>query len=197
MNDLGVRRQSRRSGTKAVTVVTALLYLVLACSKPAQHEKLMDVGEFQLVDHDGRVFRSSSLKGEPALLFFGYTHCPDACPTTMSKVARAYREAGPVARDIPTLFVSVDPRDNPAVLKRYLGYFSAVPARGLTGSKAQIDAVVKQFGARYEIRDSGSAAGPLVDHTIRLYLLDRDGDVIRLFEPDADPKDIADAMKGA
>ena len=55
--------------------------------------------------------------------------------------------------------------------------------------------MVKQFGARYEIRDSGSAAGPIVDHTIRLYLLDRDGDVIRLFDPDADPKVIADAMK--
>ena len=181
---------------KAATVVAALLYLA-ACTKPVQHEKLMNVGEFQLVDHDGRVFRSSALKGEPALLFFGYTHCPDACPTMMSKVARAYREAGPSARNIPTLFVSVDPRDTPPVLKQYLGYFRAVPAKGLTGSKAQIDAVVKQFGARYEIRDSGSAAGPVVDHTIRLYLLDRDGDVIRLFEPDADPKDIAEAMKGA
>lgn len=174
-----------------------LLLLLAACGQPAQHPKLRRVGDFQLVDHDGRAFRGASLKGRPALLFFGYTHCPDACPTTMSKVARAYREAGPAAREIPTLFVSVDPRDTPAVLKQYLGYFRAVPAKGLTGSKAQIDAVVKQFGARYEIRDSGSAAGPVVDHTIRLYLLDRDGDVIRLFEPDADPKDIADAMKGA
>jgi len=171
-----------------------LLLLLAACSQPAQPEKLMDVGEWSLVDHDGRVFHSSSLKGEPALLFFGYTHCPDACPTMMSKVARAYREAGPAARNIPTLFISVDPRDNPAVLKQYLGYFRAVPAKGLTGSKAQIDAVVKQFGARYGIRDSGSAAGPIVDHTIRLYLLDRDGDVIRLFDPEADPKDIARAI---
>ena len=113
----------------------------------------------------------------------------------MAKVARAYREAGPSANTIPTLFVSVDPRDTPAVLKQYLGYFRAVPATGLTGTKEQLDHVVKQFGARYEIRDSGSAAGPIVDHTIRLYLLDRDGDVIRLFDPDADPKVIADAMK--
>ncbi|HEX6095966.1 MAG TPA: SCO family protein [Thermoanaerobaculia bacterium] len=174
-----------------------LALLLAACGQPTQHEKLMRVGDFQLVDHDGRVFHSTSLQGRPALLFFGYTHCPDACPTTMSKVARAYREAGSAARDIPTLFVSVDPRDTPPVLKQYLGYFRAVPAKGLTGSKAQIDAVVRQFGARYEIRDSGSAAGPVVDHTIRLFLLDRDGDVIRLFEPDADAKDIAKAMKGA
>ncbi len=175
----------------------ALLALVLlaACGGPAHREKLMRVGDFQLVDHDGRVFRSSSLDGQPALLFFGYTHCPDACPTTMAKVARAYREAGPAARNIPTLFVSVDPRDTPPILEQYLGYFRAVPATGLTGSKAQIDAVVKQFGARYEIRDSGSAAGPVVDHTIRLYLLDRDGDVVQLFDPETDAQEIAAAMK--
>ena len=179
--------------TKAATLVAALLYL--ACSQPAQREKLMQPGNFELVDHDGRPFRSASLKGRPALLFFGYTHCPDACPTMMSTVARAYREAGPSAREIPTLFVSVDPRDTPAVLKKYLGYFGAVPAKGLTGSKPQIDAVVKQFGARYEIRETGSAAGPIVDHTIRLYLLDRDGDVIRLFDPGVDPAEIAREMK--
>ena len=172
-----------------------LLLLLFSCAERKAHEKLMDVGPWQLVDHDGRVFRSESLRGQPALLFFGYTHCPDACPTMMSKVARAYREAGPDARRIPTLFVSVDPRDQPRVLKEYLAYFGAVPARGLTGSKAQIDAVVKQFGAQYQIRDTGSAAGPLVDHTIRLYLLDRDGDVAQLFDPDADPAAIAKAMK--
>lgn len=173
-----------------------LLLLVLACSEaPVQREKLMDIGEFELVDHDGRVFRSASLRGTPALLFFGYTHCPDACPTMMSLLARAYRKAGADARGIPTLFVSLDPRDTPPVLKQYLAYFGAVPAKGLTGSKAQIDAVVKQFGARYEIRDTGSAAGPLVDHTIRLYLLDRDGDVVQLFAPGAKPEEIAKAMK--
>ena len=177
--------------SKAVFV---LLVLLAACSRPAKHDKLTIVGNFELVDHDGRVFHSSSLKGQPALLFFGYTHCPDACPTMMAKVARAYREAGPSARRIPTLFVSVDPRDTPAVLKQYLGYFSAVPAKGLTGSKAQIDAVVQQFGARYEIRDTGSAAGPMVDHTIRLYLLDRDGDVAQRFDPNADPSEIAKAI---
>ena len=172
-----------------------LLLLLVACSPSAPQEKLLDVGEFTLVDQDGRVFRSSSLRGKPALLFFGYTHCPDACPTMMSRVARAYRLAGASARDIPTLFVSVDPRDTPPVLKQYLSYFGAVPAKGLTGSKAQIDAVVKQFGATYQIRDSGSAAGPLVDHTVRLYLLDREGDVVKLFDPSTDVKEIARAMK--
>jgi protein SCO1/2 len=149
-------------------------------------------GTFTLVDHDHRPFR---LGDRPALLFFGYTHCPDACPMTMSKIARAYRLAGPAARDIPTLFVSVDPRDTPDILRRYLSYFAAVPAKGLTGSKEQIDAVVRHFEADYEIRDSGSAAGPLVDHTTSVYLLDREGNVAQRFAPDVDPRAIAKAMR--
>lgn len=179
----------------AMRISVLLLVLLVACGGRAPQEKLLDVGEFTLIDHDGRVFRSASLRGRPALLFFGYTHCPDACPTMMSRVARAYRLAGSNARDIPTLFVSVDPRDTPPVLKQYLSYFRAVPAKGLTGSKAQIDAVVKQFGATYQIRETGSAAGPLVDHTVRLYLLDREGDVVRLFDPSTDVKEIAKAMR--
>lgn len=183
--------------SKFLTLTLLPLLLALACSEaPAPLEKLMDTGAFELVDHEGRVFRSTSLRGKPALLFFGYTRCPDACPTTMSALARAYRRAGSEGRRIPTLFVSLDPRDTPPVLKQYLSYFGAVPAKGLTGSKAQIDAVVKQFGARYEIRDSGSAAGPLVDHTVRLYLLDRGGDVVRLFDPGTKPEEIAKAMMG-
>lgn len=176
--------------------ISALAFLLLAaCAQPAEQKKLLDIGSFTLVDHDGRVFRSESLRGKPALLFFGYTHCPDACPTMMSRVARAYRIAGVEAQDVPTLFVSVDPRDTPAVLEQYLSYFAAVPAKGLTGSKAQIDAVVKQFAATYQIRDTGSAAGPLVDHTVRLYLLDRDGDVVRLFDPSTDVEEIAKALE--
>jgi protein SCO1/2 len=150
--------------------------------------------EFTLVDEHGRPFRSSSLRGKPALLFFGYTHCPDACPTIMSRIARAYRDAGAAARGIPTLFVSVDPRDTPPVLKQYLTYFGAVPAKGLTGSKQQIDHVVAQFGARYQIRDSGSAAGPLVDHTLHLYLLGPDGRVAKTFDPNFDPAELAKEM---
>jgi protein SCO1/2 len=112
----------------------------------------------------------------------------------MSRVARAYRIAGARADDIPTLFVSVDPRDTPPKLKEYLSYFRAVPAKGLTGSKTQVDAVVKEFHATYEIRDTGSAAGPIVDHTIKLFLLDRDGDVVQTFDPQSKVEDIAAAM---
>ena len=67
--------------------VSAIALIVLAaCAQPAEQEKLLDIGAFTLVDHDGRVFRSESLRGRPALLFFGYTHCPDACPTMISRL---------------------------------------------------------------------------------------------------------------
>lgn len=181
----------RAAGRAAL--LCALLIAACAQQQPAP-EKLLEIGQFELVDHDGRPFRRAALEGHPSLLFFGYTHCPDACPTMMSKVARAYRLAGPKAREIPTFFVSVDPRDTPPVLKQYLSYFGAVPARGVTGPKPQIDSVVKQFGATYQIRDTGSAAGPMVDHTVRLYLLDREGDVVKLFDPTTDPKEIAEGM---
>lgn len=175
-------------------LVLSLLFLFACAPSPANQEKLMEVADFTLVDHNGKPFQSTSLHGRPALLFFGYTHCPDACPTMLSRVARAYREAGAAADDIPTLFVSVDPRDTPPILAQYLGYFTAVPAIGLTGTKEQIDHVVKQFGAQYVIRDTGSAAGPSVDHTIRLYLLDREGDIVRLFDATDEPAAIAKAM---
>ncbi len=152
--------------------------------------------DLTLIDEQNRPFRFASLRGKPALLFFGYTHCPDACPITLSKIARAYREAGAASRDVPTLFVSVDPRDTPPVLDRYLDYFAGVPARGLTGSREQIDAVVKRFNARYEIRNGGSASGALVDHTLNIYLLDANGKVARSFTPSDDASDIAKALRG-
>jgi protein SCO1/2 len=97
---------------------------------------------FTLTDQDGRPFQLSSLRGRVVLLFFGYTSCPDACPTTLSKLARVYKLLGRHRERVVTLFVSVDPgRDTPRVLKEYLKYFR-VNAVGLTGTKEEIDRVV-------------------------------------------------------
>lgn len=182
--------------SRLLPAVLVVLLLGVGCSEPTGlHRVSMPVGDFTLVGDDGKEFRLSSLRGTPVLLFFGYTHCPDACPTMMSKVAIAYRLAGERARRVPTLFVSVDPRDTPPLLKTYVSYYAAVPARGLTGTKAQIDEVVRQFGASYEIRDTGSAAGPMVDHTIRLYLLDAEGNIAAFFDPSSSPEVIGKEIK--
>ena len=189
-------RTSIPGARRAPLRFAALALLLFACAGPAEiasEETLLTIGDFELIDHEGQPFRLSSLRGRPVLLFFGYTHCPDACPTMMSKLAVAYRNAGPEAKAIPTLFVSVDPRDTPPALKEYLSYF-AIPARGLTGSKETIDEVVQKFAAHYTITPGDSEAGPYVDHTLTLYVLDKEGNVRELFDPTSKPEAIAAAM---
>lgn len=151
-------------------------------------------GDFTLVDEDGKPFHFSQLRGHPALLFFGYTNCPDACPTMLSKLARVYRLVGAPAKDVPTLFVSVDPRDTPPVLKKYLQYYS-MPSIGLTGSKAQIDDAVKRFGASYMIIPHHNDDGFDVSHTTWLYVIDKDGKVVARLDHDSETGEIVEALK--
>jgi cytochrome oxidase Cu insertion factor (SCO1/SenC/PrrC family) len=137
--------------------------------------------EFTLTDQDGQPFELTRLRGQVVLLFFGYTSCPDACPTTLSKLSRIYKLLGPDKDRVVTLFVSVDPqRDTPRVLKEYLKYFH-VNSLGLTGTKEEIDAVVRRYGAKYEIEKTDSAAGYHINHSTDLYLLNQKGELSRRF----------------
>ena len=133
-------------------------------------------GDFTLTDHNGQPFELSSLRGKVVLLFFGYTFCPDACPTTLSKLASVSRKLGDDAKRVKTLYVSVDPgRDTPAVMKDDLSNFD-VDALGLTGTKADIDKVVAKFGAEYEIISTpDSAAKYTIAHSTTLYGIDTEG----------------------
>ncbi len=123
-------------------------------------------------------FQLASLRGKAVLIFFGYTSCPDACPTTLSKFSSVYRQLGSDAKRVKTLYVSVDPRrDTPPVLKADLRAFD-LDALGLTGTKAQIDRVVAQYGAQYEIIPTpDSAMKYTVAHSTTLYVLDPEGRV--------------------
>lgn len=152
-------------------------------------------GDFTLTDENGRQFHLAQLRGKVLLLFFGYTHCPDACPTTMAKLARVTKLLDKDAGRVVTLFVSVDPgRDTPDVLKHYLEYFH-LNSFGLTGTKEEIDAVVKQYGARYEIEQSDSAAGYHVNHSTDLYLLDQKGELAKTFGYNDGIQAIVDAIR--
>src|SRR6516162_6804245 len=93
---------------------------------------------FVLTDHNGQRFELTSLRGKAVMIFFGYTSCPDACPTTLSKLVSVYKRLGEDAKRVKTLYISVDPdRDSPGVLKADLGNFE-LDALGLTGTKAEI-----------------------------------------------------------
>jgi protein SCO1/2 len=160
-----------------------------------QPSRKAEGANFTLTNQDGRAFQLSDLRGRVVLLFFGYTSCPDACPTTLSKLAKVYKLLGPERDRVVTLFVSVDPgRDTPRVLKDYLKYFR-VNSVGLTGTKEEIDRVVHQYGARYEIEKSDSAAGYHINHSTDLYLIGQKGEVAQRFKYEGGTKEIADAVR--
>src|SRR5258708_27696292 len=116
-------------------------------------------GDFALTDDKGAPFNLGGQRGKVVLLFFGYTSCPDACPATMTKLSSVYKGLGADRDRVLTIFISVDPeRDTPEALGKYMRYFG-LNAVGLTGKKAEIDAVVKQYGASYAIEKSDSALG--------------------------------------
>jgi len=168
-------------------------------NKPAETDLgvLNSQRDFTLHDQDGNIFHLKDHRGQIVLLFFGYTSCPDVCPTALSKLARVYTLLGPAMRQkVLTVFVTIDPeRDTAAKLKDYLQYFS-INAIGLTGSKQEIDAVVDSYKAVYEkVVTNSSALGYMFDHTDSLYLIDTQGKTSRLFHPDDKALDIVQIIK--
>lgn len=148
--------------------------------------------DFTLHDQDGKLFHLKDHRGQIVLLFFGYTSCPDVCPTTLSKLARVYKLLGPIRQGILTVFITIDPqRDTPSKLKEYLQYFE-INAIGLTGTKKEIDAVVDLYKATYEkVETNSSALGYMFDHTDHLYLIDAQGKTSHLFHPEDRALDMA------
>ena len=139
-------------------------------------------GDFSLTDQTGQPFHLSQDRGKVVLLFFGYTLCPDVCPTTLSKLTQVYRTLGPAGENVVTLFVTVDPdRDTPPALQEYLKNFD-LKVVGLTGRRSAIDAVTTKYKASYSIDKSDTAAGYLVSHTTLLYLIDQQGRLRHLFK---------------
>lgn len=135
--------------------------------------KPMD-GRFRLVDHLGRPVGPDTFAGKVRLVFFGFTHCPDVCPTGLSLMAQLLEELGPDAKDVQALFVSVDPeRDTVPVLKDYISVFAG-NVLGLTGTPAQVEDATKAFNAYFK-KVPQPSGGYTVDHTASVYLLDRDG----------------------
>lgn len=132
-------------------------------------------GDFTLTDHNGAQFRLAEQRGKVILLFFGYTSCTEACPVILSRINSVFKQLGPDREKVLAVFISVDPqRDTPQVLREYIKYFSAHTV-ALTSRKEELDAVVRQYGAKYEIEKSDSALGYHVSHTTDIYLIDQRG----------------------
>lgn len=131
-------------------------------------------GPFTMVGSDGRPFSSASLSGRPYVLFFGFTNCPDVCPTTLSRLARLRQSLGKGDEAFNIVLVTVDPeRDGPAEMGAYTKLFGT-PVIGLTGSPAQIGQIKKQFGV-YSAKAPQPGGGYNVDHTATVFLMDKAG----------------------
>jgi len=149
-------------------------------------------GAFSLVDHNGRPVTDGSFGGEHLILVFGYTYCPDVCPTTLSSVAAALDLLGAKAERIRPVFVTVDPeRDTPAVLADYVAAFHP-RLLGLTGSPEQIREAAHNYRVYYA--KAGDSDDYLVDHSAYVYLVGPDGRTLTYFKHDATPETIAEAV---
>jgi protein SCO1/2 len=137
-------------------------------------------GPFRLIDQDGQTVTEEDLKGRPSLVFFGFTHCPDVCPTTLFDISEIMRALGPDADRTRAVFITVDPeRDTQSVLKDYLSSFDP-HVSGLTGDLPAITTVAKEYRAYFKKvpLDDG---GYTMDHTAITYLMDKEGRFVSPF----------------
>jgi len=147
--------------------------------------KARDLQPFRLMTADGKPFTAESLRNKYTILFFGYTSCPDVCPTTLKVLGDLYTnlEKKNQQQDVQVVFVSVDPRrDKPGVLKKYVGYFHK-NFTGVTGDKAEIANLAKQLGASYEVLDDGKSDNYPVNHTGLLFVTNPDARYAAIFSP--------------
>ncbi len=175
--------------------------LLLGCAPPSAQQEPAFVGsvvtgmkvdvDAVLIDHNGKSRKLADFKGKVVALFFGYTHCPDVCPTTMSDLNKSLKMLGARAKEVQVLFVTLDPeRDSVEVLNKYVPYFNT----GFIGLRAEPEVTKKlaqDFKVFYARQETDSKAGYLVDHSAGVYAFDRKGD-LRLYLSHGQPaKDIA------
>jgi protein SCO1/2 len=152
--------------------------------------------EFALIDHTGKAVTNEDFPGRWQLVFFGFTYCPDVCPTTLATVSAVLEELGEDAEQVAPLFVTVDPeRDTPPVMAEYLANFDPRIV-GLTGSPEQIKEAAKAFRVYYAKVDKDDLPGGYtMDHSAFLYLMDPDGNYAAHFSHQDDAAEIAGGIR--
>lgn len=151
-------------------------------------------GPFQLVDQNGKPFTDADLKGKWHLVFFGYTHCPDTCPTTLNEVALAIDRLGNRRDQVGVVFITVDPaRDTPETLKSYVASFDA-PVAALSGSAEQVAQAAKAYRV-YSAKRPRSDGGYDMDHSAVIYVMDPQGRFTATFTPDSTAEIMAQRLQ--
>ncbi len=179
-------------------VAAGLIVLLWQQSSPSPEVRSTAIGTiggpFTLTGSDGRPFPSSRLHGKPAAIFFGFTHCPDVCPTTLARLTKLRRQLGKGDDALSIVFITVDPeRDGPKEVGSYASLFGT-PVIGLTGSAADIERVKKQFGA-FSAKVSQPGGGYSVDHTASVFLMDKNGQFVATLSPEEGDQVALDKLK--
>jgi cytochrome oxidase Cu insertion factor (SCO1/SenC/PrrC family) len=152
-------------------------------------------GPFTLVNTAGETVTEASFRGRWMLVYFGFTYCPDVCPTELQTMSSALDRLGPQAAKIVPVFITIDPeRDTPAALAEYVKLFDERLV-GLTGSKEQIAAAAKSYRVYYARAKGKDATDYLMDHSSFIYLIGPDGGFRALFRQGMPAQDMADSLK--
>lgn len=163
-------------------IIATIVAATFGCREKQTKLEVIELGgEFTMTDQNGGDFRFSELRGKTVLLFFGYTHCPDACPNTFSKIGSAYKKLGKRAENLETVFISVDrERDTTKKINEYISYFKYNPI-GLTGTKEELQHVADLFKIVYTKRMTDSELGYQMDHSTTIFVIDKEGRTRYLF----------------
>jgi protein SCO1/2 len=169
-----------------VLFFTAILLVTGYAPSPVGQAVAAVGGPFQLTDQSGKAVTDADMKGKPFLVFFGFTHCPDICPTTLFDMSQLMKELGPDADRTGALFITVDPeRDTPKVMKDYLSNFDP-HVRGLTGDPTAINAAIRAYRV-YAKKVPLENGDYTMDHTALVYLMDKNGHFIAPFDVSRTP----------
>lgn len=152
-------------------------------------------GNFELTDQNGQLFNSNRLKGKFSVIYFGFTYCPDICPTTLQKLTDVIETLDKYKIDVTPVFITIDPqRDKPELLKEYLGHFHP-KFIGLSGTEEQIKKVADLFKVYYAEATTGDKEHYMMDHSSFVYLMDKKGHYLKLFYLDSSAKEIIEFIR--
>lgn len=186
---------------RAVFLILALIasMALSACGKSQLRGGVLEPAakapEMVLTDQSDQPFTLSAQQGKVVLLFFGYTSCPDVCPTTLAEMAKVMRQLGERAAGVQVAFVSVDPKDSPQKLAQYVKLFNANFA-GLTGSEIELQRAMKSFQVKAVQRETpGAGVGYSIDHSAFTYVIDKQGRLRELINYGSPVEDVVNDVQ--
>jgi len=177
-----------------LVALAATAYLMTPSQGPRRSGTATIGGPFTMTEQDGKTVTEADFKGRPRLVFFGYTHCPDVCPTSLFEISEIFKAMGP-DKKISAVFVTTDPeRDTPPVMKDYLSSFDTRIV-GLSGTPEQTAAIEKSYKVYAKKVPGEKGNDYTMDHTAIVYLLDKDGRFVNAFNLDRPPQEAAKELE--